>query len=163
MLALCFVSRGLENQHTEHLGTRSWFPQIASDSTPFWWKKEHATKERCGWWTGWDVPDKSREGATNSLQRENTACLCNRTNGNSRNPQRYPNKADKHACLKSPSSDLPSSHNNEKNAEVGVGRGEGQYLIALVSDSLLHRGLRLGAEEGYSFSTFMLSLKRLSF
>ena len=53
MLALCFLSKSLENQCSQHLDTRRLFPQTASDSTSFWEKKkEHATKQRCGGWTG---------------------------------------------------------------------------------------------------------------
>lgn len=32
MLALCFLSKGLKNQCSQHLDTRRWFPHTASDS-----------------------------------------------------------------------------------------------------------------------------------
>lgn len=103
MLALCFLSKGLENQSSQHLDTRRWFPHTASDSTSFRGKKrEHASKPRCGWWTGcfWQAQEK----ATHSLGRESIHLPMqqNKTNGDSRRREsrkEHHNKVDKHTQL----------------------------------------------------------------
>lgn len=102
MLALCFLSKGLENQSSQHLDTRRWFPHTASDSTSFRGKKrEHASKPRCGWWTGcfWQAQEK----ATHSLGRESIHLPMqqNKTNGDSRRREsrkEHHNKVDKHTA-----------------------------------------------------------------
>lgn len=84
MLALCFLFKGLENQGLQHLDTRRWFPQTASDSTSNWGKKRELlqSKDVVG---GGGVPDEPKEEATCAQEGENVPLpkQQNKTNGDS--------------------------------------------------------------------------------
>lgn len=78
MLVLCFLSKSLENQCSQHLDTRRWFPQTALDSTSSWGKKkEHATKQRRRGRTGCS---RQAQGGSHPLSEEKVYTrLCNKT------------------------------------------------------------------------------------
>ena len=78
MLVLCFLSKSLENQCSQHLDTRRWFPQRALDSTSSWGKKsEQATKQRRRGWTGCS---RQAQGGSHTHSEEKVYTrLCNKT------------------------------------------------------------------------------------
>lgn len=77
MLALCFLSKGLKNQCSQHLDTRRWFPHTASDSTSFWGEEQGTCYQAKMWLVDREFPT-SPEGSHAPWEDKVYACLCNK-------------------------------------------------------------------------------------
>lgn len=77
MLALCFLSKGLKNQCSQHLDTRRWFPHTASDSTSFWGEEQGTCYQAKMWLVDREFPT-TPEGSHAPWEDKVYACLCNK-------------------------------------------------------------------------------------